>query len=155
MWSICLVITDWHLSRRGQGHVSNFYILVLKETHRRSACRLHLRRPSDSWLSALIYYTLDDCNPLTPLLVQVVRTLLCSNWQDFDWHSASRCPSAAAEVFVGININKKLSNPRVVYFLTSPKQCPALPCEIEKTQKLHLFTQINQSINEGFYSVLI
>jgi len=25
---------------------------------------------------------------------------LCSNWQDFDWHSASRGPSAVAELLV-------------------------------------------------------
>ena len=29
MWSISLVMTDYPLSGRGQGHVSNFYILDL------------------------------------------------------------------------------------------------------------------------------
>ena len=32
--------------------------------------------------------------------VQVVPTLLCSSWQDFYWHSASRGPSAVAELLL-------------------------------------------------------
>jgi len=39
-----------------------------QQTRRRSACGLHLRRSSASWLNAQVYYTLVDCNPLTPLL---------------------------------------------------------------------------------------
>jgi len=31
----------------------------------------------------------------------VVPTLLCSRWQDFDWHIASHGQSAVAELFVG------------------------------------------------------
>jgi len=68
---------------RGQDHVSNFYIVDLEnfntasqssvyryyqQTRRRSACGLHLRRSRASWLNAQVYYTLVDCNPLTPLL---------------------------------------------------------------------------------------
>jgi len=33
----------------------------------------------------------------TGLVVQVVSALLCDNWQDFNWHDASRGPSAIAE----------------------------------------------------------
>jgi len=39
-----------------------------QRSHRRSACGLHLRRSSASWLNAHVYYTLVDCNPLTLLL---------------------------------------------------------------------------------------
>jgi len=76
--------------------VSNFYIFdlenvakasrrcigVINKTHRRSARGLHLRRSTASWLNAQVYYTLVDCNPVTPLLrftglvAQVVPTLL-------------------------------------------------------------------------------
>ena len=36
-------------------------------SRRWSACGLHIRRSSASWLNAQVYYTLVDCNPLTPL----------------------------------------------------------------------------------------
>jgi len=48
-------------------------------------------------------YTSADCHPLTPFLrlivdllynCSVVPALLCSSWQNFDWHIASRGPSA-------------------------------------------------------------
>jgi len=63
---------DW-LSRKwawsGVG-VSNFYIVNLENfaTRRRSACGLHLRRSSVSWLNARVYYTLVHCNPLILIL---------------------------------------------------------------------------------------
>jgi len=108
-------------SGRGQSHVTNFYILHLKnfptashqcigvvnKLRRRSACGLHLRRSSALWLNAQVYYTSVDCkcNPLTPLLrfalglscVQVVPTLLCSSWHDSDSHRVARsdCGSRA------------------------------------------------------------
>ena len=34
------------------------------------------------------------------LVVQVVFALLRGNWQDFNWHDASRCPSTIAELLV-------------------------------------------------------
>jgi len=53
------------------------------------------------------YCTAVDCNPLNSVssicsgfVVQVVRTLLCSSWQDFDWHNASRGPSAEPKLLV-------------------------------------------------------
>ena len=74
-------MTDCPLSGRGQGHVSNFYILDLQnfgtasqvywcnqQTRRRPACGLYLRQSSASWLNGQVYYTLVDCNPLTPLV---------------------------------------------------------------------------------------
>jgi len=39
------------------------------------------------------------------LVVQVVSALLHGNWQDFNWHDASRGPSAIAELLV-VNYNK-------------------------------------------------
>jgi len=36
------------------------------------------------------------------LVVQVVYALLRGNWQDFNWHDASRGPSAIAELFVSL-----------------------------------------------------
>jgi len=39
-----------------------------QRSRRRSACGLHLRRSSASWLNAQVYYTFVDCNPLTLLL---------------------------------------------------------------------------------------
>ena len=39
-----------------------------RQNRRRSACGLHQRRSSESWLDAQVYYTLVDCNLLTPLL---------------------------------------------------------------------------------------
>jgi len=35
-------------------------------------------------------------------VVQLVPTVVFGSWQDFDWHSASRGPSAIAELFVSI-----------------------------------------------------
>jgi len=79
--SISLVLTDCPLSGRGQGQASNFYILGLEnfasklsvywrdqQTRRQSACGLHQRQSSTSWLNAQAYYMLVSCNPLTTLL---------------------------------------------------------------------------------------
>jgi len=46
------------------------------------------------------YYMSVNCNPLTPLLRFVVDccTTCFYSWQDTDWHSASRGPSAVAEL---------------------------------------------------------
>ena len=81
MWSISLVMTGCPLSGRRQGHVCNFYIKISpkhwcnQQTRRRSACGLHLQRSSASWLNAHVYYTLVNCNPLTPLLRFVLDLL--------------------------------------------------------------------------------
>jgi len=94
------VLASWWLSGRGQGHVSNFYLLDLEnfatasrrcnqQTRRRSACGLHLRRSSASWLNAQVYYTLVYCNPLTPFWTCRIVSKI------FDWHIAS-CGSRAS-----------------------------------------------------------
>jgi len=120
MWSISFTMTDSPLSGRGQGHVRVIHFGLRKFRYskssvyrcyqrscRRSACGLHLRRSSALWLNARVYYTLVDSNLLIPLgptsicsglVVQVVPTLLCSSWRDFDCDVASRGPSAVAEL---------------------------------------------------------
>ena len=53
------------------------------------------------------------------LVVQVVSTLLRGNWQDFNWHDASRGPSAIAELLVF----RRLRSPLVKIFQKqTPKQ---------------------------------
>ena len=51
-----------------------------------------------------VYYKSIYCNPLTPLVYCDLLWICCTtcfySWQDSDWHSASRGPSAVAEFFV-------------------------------------------------------
>ena len=50
-----------------------------------------------------VYYKSINCNPLTSSLrfvVDLLYNLFLYSWQDFDWHSASRGPSALAELLV-------------------------------------------------------
>jgi len=86
MYFFCQSLKVVDFLPRGRGYGSNFYILDFKnfskkfhrsklsvywcdqQTRRRSACGLHLRRSKASWLNAQVYYTLVDCNLLTPLL---------------------------------------------------------------------------------------
>ena len=71
MRSLSLVTSECSLSGRGQGHVSNFYIMDLENfataSHR---------------------------------CTRVVSALLRGNWQDFNWHDASHGPSAIAELLL-------------------------------------------------------
>jgi len=83
MRSFSLVMSECSLSGRGQGHVSNFYIMDL-ENFATTSCRytgdIHnsvrkiglfitpIDNGSDSiasWLSAHVYYTSAHCNPPT------------------------------------------------------------------------------------------
>jgi len=75
---VCLVMSEYSLSGRGQGHVSNFYIVDLEnlatasrlytdDIHNSTVERLFMTpiRQSDSvasWLSAHVYYTLPQCS---------------------------------------------------------------------------------------------
>jgi len=83
MWSTCddlwwltvpsvgVVRVTWVISTFGLTkfrHSNSTVYWCDQQTRRRSACGLHLRRSSASWLNAQVYYTLVDCNPLTPLL---------------------------------------------------------------------------------------
>ena len=80
--SLSLVMSECFLSGRGQGHVSNFYIVDLENfatASRRYTCDIHnstivgsfmtpQHNESDSissWLNAHVYYTLPYCNALT------------------------------------------------------------------------------------------
>jgi len=73
------------------------------------ACEPHERRSTRHCGTHIVYYTSVDCNPLALLLRSALDLLynlflhFCSSWQDFDWHSASRGPSAAAELLVSNN----------------------------------------------------
>ena len=115
-------MTDSPLSGRGQGHVRVIHFGLRKFRYskssvyrcyqrscRRSDCGLHLRRSSASWLNARVYYTLVDSNLLIPLgptsicsglVVQVVPTLLCSSWRDFD---CDVCGSRASCLWLEMN----------------------------------------------------
>ena len=70
------------------------------------ACWPHLRRSTRRGWTYIVYYRSVDRNAQTPLVPVVLDLLynlflqLCSSWQDFDWHSASRGPSATAELLV-------------------------------------------------------
>ena len=75
---VCLVMSEYSLSGRGQGHASNFYIVDLEnlatasrlytdDIHNSTVERLFMTpiRQSDSvasWLSAHVYYTLPQCS---------------------------------------------------------------------------------------------
>ena len=79
MCSLSLVMSECSLSGRGQGHVSNFYIADLENFATASRRYIYnssvvglfvtpIDNGSDSiasWLSAHVYYTSANCNPLT------------------------------------------------------------------------------------------
>jgi len=124
---------------RGQGHVSNFYIVDL-ENFATASCRYIsniynspvvglFMTPIGQW-KRLDRVTVEctcllHSDPLSPsnlitsirsgLVVQVVSALLHGNWQDFNWRDASRGPSAIAELLVHIyysvwsTVNKHIS----------------------------------------------
>jgi len=77
-------------------------VLSTKLVNDRS-CWPHLRQ---STRRGRTHYTSVDRNAVTPLLRFAVRMLcnlfvqLCSRWQHFEWHSASRGPSVVAEILV-------------------------------------------------------
>ena len=68
------------------------------------ACGSRLRQSTRRCWTHIVYCTTVYSNRLTPLLRFVVDLLynfflqFCGSWQDFDWHSASRGPSSAAEL---------------------------------------------------------
>jgi len=76
---------------------------VVNKSRRRHHRRSSLwRQLYDNRRVVVVYYKSVNCNPLTPLLRFVVHccTTCLYSWQDFDWHSASRGPSAVAELLV-------------------------------------------------------
>jgi len=120
--SFSLVISECSLSGRGQGHASNFYIVDLENfatASRRYTGDIHNSTVVDLFMTPIRQWKrlgrvtvectcLLHIGPPKPhnfmtsissgLVVQVVSTLLCGNWQDFNWHDALRGPSAIAEL---------------------------------------------------------
>jgi len=127
MLSLSLVMSECFLSGRGQGHVSNFYIVDLENlatTSRRYTGDFHnstfvglFMTPIRQW-KRLEWVTVEctcllHISPPKPsnfitsicsgLVVQLVSALLRGNWQDFNWQDASRGPSAIAQLFVELH----------------------------------------------------
>jgi len=122
MRSLSLVMSECSLSRRGQGHASNFYIVDLENfatASRRYTGDIHnstvvglsvtlirqwkrLERVTVECPYLLHIGPYQPFNFITSicsgLVVQVVSALLRGSWQDFNWHDASRGPSAIAEL---------------------------------------------------------
>jgi len=128
MWSLSIVTTECSLSGRGQGHVINFYIVDLKN-FATASCRytgdiynsvrsrfvydtyktMEATRSRHGWVHMFITHcplvTLQlhsltsFCSGLV-IGLQVVSAQLRGNWQDLNWHDASRGPSAIAELLV-------------------------------------------------------
>ena len=123
MRCLSLVMSECFLSGRGQGHVSNFYIVDLEnfatasrryrwysqldrsrfvyDTHN----TMEATRSRHGWVHMFITHrptlTLQLHN--FDLFRTCRTTIFCtvaSNWQDFNWHDASRDPSAIAELLV-------------------------------------------------------
>jgi len=121
------VISECSLSGRGQGHVSNFYIVDLENfatTSRRYTGDIHnstvvglFMTPIRQWKGTRsrhgwVHMFITHCLQLNLQLhnVDMVRACRTSsfyilawlrgNWQDFHWHDASRGLSATVELFV-------------------------------------------------------
>jgi len=108
--SLSLVMSECSLCGHGHGHVSNFYIVDLEILPQQVVGRqvIYTTRPSSvclwhGWhLSRSVHMFIRHRPTLTPnFITSTYRTaLLRGNWQDFNWHDASRSPSAIAELFV-------------------------------------------------------
>jgi len=85
------------------------------------ACGLHLRRSIASWLNAhvqsslglhvMLMVTVISSNSIVSVCFPFVwttcsYTALCNSWQNFDWHIASRGPSAIAELLKSARVRK-------------------------------------------------
>ena len=98
MQSLSLVMTECFLSRRGQGHVNDFYIVDL-ENFATASCRY----TGDMHNSTVVGLFMTHCLHLNRQLHTIgsVRTaLLRGNRQDYYWQDASRDYSAIAELLV-------------------------------------------------------
>ena len=124
MRSLSLVMSECSVSGRGQGHVSNFYIVDLENfvtASRRYTGDIHnstvvglFMTPVRQWKRLASVMVESTCllhigPPYTSkfitsicsgLVVQVVSAQLRGIWQDVNWHDASRGPSAIAELLV-------------------------------------------------------
>ena len=127
MWSLSLVMSECSLSGNGQGHVSNFYIVVIcgfrKFCNSKSSVYRWYPQLVRGWFVYDTYRTIEATRshhgwmhmfithrPTVTLQLHnfnLFRTchtssfaLLRGSWQDFNWHDASRSPSAIAELLV-------------------------------------------------------
>jgi len=115
-------MSECSLSGRGQGHVSNFYIVGLENFA--IASRWYTGDIYNSTVVGLFMTRIRQWKRLTRVTVECVHmftthrptltlqfhnfdlfrtcrtALLRGNWQDFNWHDASRGPSAASELLV-------------------------------------------------------
>jgi len=104
--SLSLVVSECFLSGRGQGHVSNFYIVDLENF---ATASRRYRPAGDIHDSTVVGLFMTHCLLLNLQLhtIGLVRTcrisisaLLRGNWQDYYWQDASRGHSAIAELLV-------------------------------------------------------
>ena len=120
MRSLSLVMSECFLSGRGQGHVSNFYIVDLENFA--TASRRYTGDINNSTVVGLFMTPIRrwkrlegvtvECTTHRPTLTlqlhnfdlfTTCRTgtaLLRGNWQDFNWHDALHGPSAIAQLLV-------------------------------------------------------
>jgi len=127
MRSLSLVMTECSLSGRAHGHVSNFYIVDLEnfatasrqytgDIHRWYIDRrrfvhdtyktVKATRTRHGWVHMFTTHRSTLSLQLHNFdLCRICRTaLLRGNWQDFNWHDASRGPSAIAELLVNYTV---------------------------------------------------
>jgi len=106
MRKLSLVMSECSLSGRGQGHVSNFYIVKLENFATASR-----RYTGDIHNSTVVGLFMTHCLQLmlqlhtiglvrTCRISSLVSALLRGNWQDYYWQDASRGHSAIAELLV-------------------------------------------------------
>ena len=117
MRSLSLVMSEWSLSGRCQGHTSNFYIVDFKnfataslytgDVHNSTVVSLFMKATGmhHGWVHMFITHrptlTLQLHNfDLFRTCRTRVSALLHGNWQDFNWYDASHGPSAIAELLV-------------------------------------------------------
>jgi len=121
MRSLSLVMSECSLSRRDQGHVSNFYIVDLKNFATASRrypqldCRrfvhdtyttIKATRSRHGWQHMFITHCptvtlqLHNFDLFRPCRTSIVSASLRGNWQDFNWHNVSRGHSAIIELLV-------------------------------------------------------
>ena len=114
-----LVMSECSLNGRGQGHVSNFYIVDLQNFAKSSVDRWYTQldrrrfvfdtyktmkatRTPHGWVHMFTTHRPTLIPQLHDFdLFRTCRTaLLRGNWQDFNWHDASRGPSVIAKLLV-------------------------------------------------------
>ena len=124
MRSLSLVMSECSLSGRGQGHVSNFYIVDLEnfatasrrytgDIHNLSVVGLFVSyrtmkatRSRHGWVHMFITHRptvtlqLRNFDLFRTCRTSIFCTVVRGNWQDFNWHDASRGPSAIAELLI-------------------------------------------------------